>query len=89
LNRGTPYSAITSEDLREQAFRAREHARRLAGDPAADRLQQFARELDARADAMDEHPVARFYPSAVAGVDQAVRINKTGYLSSSSPPLPC
>jgi hypothetical protein len=32
----------------------REHACHLTGDPAADRLLEFAGELDARADTMDE-----------------------------------
>jgi hypothetical protein len=43
----------------------RERARHLAGDPAADRLLHFARELDARADAMDESTVRLSPTSAV------------------------
>ena len=43
----------------------REHARHLTGDPAADRLLEFAGELAARADAMEE-PTARLSPEAAA-----------------------
>jgi hypothetical protein len=63
LNRSTPYSAITPEDLREQALRTREHVGRLAGNPAADWLLQFARTLEARADAMDEPTVRVVAPA--------------------------
>jgi hypothetical protein len=43
-----------------------ERARHSTGDLAADRLLHFARELDARADAMDE-PTVRLLPTAAAG----------------------
>jgi hypothetical protein len=43
----------------------REHARHLTGDPAADRLLEFAGELAARADAMEE-PTVRLSPEAAA-----------------------
>ena len=54
MSQHNTYSVLTPANLREQAYRAREYARYLMGDPAADRLRHFAGELDARADAMDE-----------------------------------
>jgi hypothetical protein len=53
-----PSSALTPEQLREQARRVRAHARHLTGDPGADRLLELASELEAQANAMDE-PSAR------------------------------
>jgi hypothetical protein len=48
--------------LRDQARRARNYARQLAGDPAEDRLDKFADELEARADALKHQ-----YPSPGLG----------------------
>ena len=50
-------SAPTPEKLREQARRARAHARHLVGDPGADRLLDLASELEAQANAMEEPTV--------------------------------
>jgi molecular chaperone GrpE (heat shock protein) len=58
-------STLTPENLREQARRARQHARHLAGDPAADRLLDFADQLEAQAEAMDE-PTVRLSPTSAA-----------------------
>jgi hypothetical protein len=65
MSQHSTYSPLTPENLREQALRVREHARHLTGDPAADRLFEFADELAARADAMDE-PTVRLSPEAAA-----------------------
>jgi hypothetical protein len=48
--------------LRDQARRARNYARQLAGDPAEGRLDKFADELEARADALKHQ-----YPSPGLG----------------------
>ena len=61
----TAQHILTPANLREQAYRARESARYLTGDPAADRMRHFAGELDARADAMDE-PTVKLSPAAAA-----------------------
>jgi hypothetical protein len=65
MSQHSTYSPLTPENLREQALRVREHARHLTGDPAADRLLEFADELTARADAMDE-PTVRLSAEAAA-----------------------
>jgi hypothetical protein len=57
-----PSSALTPEELREQARRTRAHARHLVGDPGADRLLELASELEAQANAMDE-PTVRVSPA--------------------------
>jgi hypothetical protein len=57
-----PSSALTPENLREQARRPRVHARHLVGDPGADRLLEFASELEAQATATDG-PTARASPA--------------------------
>lgn len=41
-------------ELRARAGRVRKHARALSDDPAAPRLERFADELDATAEAMEE-----------------------------------
>jgi hypothetical protein len=63
MSQHSTYSVLTPANLREQAYRAREYARYLTGDPAADRLRHFAGELDARADAMDE-PTVKVVPGS-------------------------
>jgi hypothetical protein len=65
MSQHSTYSLLTPENLRAQALRVREHARHLTGDPAADRLLEFAGELAARADAMEE-PTVRLSPEAAA-----------------------
>ena len=57
--------APTPENLREQARRARQHARHLAGDPVADRLREFVGQLEAQAKAMNE-PTVRLSPASAA-----------------------
>ena len=57
LTAATMFSAVTDQPngsespgkLRARASRARKHARSLADDPAAKRLEQLAEELDAQA----------------------------------------
>ncbi len=46
LSTDAPESPI---DLLSRAARVRQHARLFAGDPAVERLEQFAEELEARA----------------------------------------
>jgi hypothetical protein len=51
--------AANPKALRDQAQRIRGYARDLAGDPAAGRLDNFADELDARADALEHQSPSR------------------------------
>jgi len=44
-----PERKYTAGSLRARAARIRRHARALCGDPAGRRLEQFAEELDAKA----------------------------------------
>jgi hypothetical protein len=58
--------AANPQALRDQAQRIRGYARDLAGDPAAGRLDNFADELDARADALEHQSASRRLESLLA-----------------------